>query len=307
MGLSKSSVSVLILPSLGHLNRVHDKYGLYYCREANDTCSYQGLPASETVSLPAARPHPHARPRTPPPSPVFPELPSPSPGFPELRRSRHRGCQRRCPAPPPRPPWAATRPPRPAPASSLSAIFKGTFPSLLGGNTGFAGYLGDAAAISFVQLNGSRLHWGFPQVEGLGRRAKEGQGSNHAPTLLALEAAPFPALAPPPSPTAISNRRPRACPRSRAWTPGVRRGRAGPRGGAVPPAALSCGREVPTPRADGPEVGPSACGPRPLDVLCPPARDEPGAALLQLHSALASGKVWSRAHRLLFGLIRELL
>ena len=37
---------------------------------------------------------------------------------------------------------------------------------------------------------------------------------------MALEAAPFPALAPP-SPTAISNRRPRACSRSRAWTPGA--------------------------------------------------------------------------------------
>lgn len=112
-------------PSLGHLNRVTIKTGCATAETLMTCALIQGLPASETVSSPAARPYPtrpHARRVPRRPSPVFPELPSPS----------------RVPRVPAQPPWGLSAPlprpvadgrrgrtpapPRPAPASSLSAI-----------------------------------------------------------------------------------------------------------------------------------------------------------------------------------------
>lgn len=140
-----------------------------------------------------------------------------------------------------------------------------------------------AAAISFVQLNRSRLHRGFPQVEGLEKRRRRAREATMHPRSWHSRLRLFPPLPllrlQPPFLTVV---RARALARvlSLACLDAgrVRRGRAGPRGGAVrAAAALSCEREPPTPPSPRPGSRPVlACGLRPLDVLCPPA---PGRAL----------------------------
>ena len=196
---------------------------LFDCREANDTCSRPGSSSSRGRVL-RRRPPVLRAPRRAPPQPG---LPSPSraprpPAQPPWEQS----------APPPRPVAAAAagrreRTPRPALASPARACvravrhFRERFPVSAAAAPAEPVAFG-VAAISFVQLNGSRLlHRGSPQPEGLdqGRRRRRRRRTREAtahPDSWHLEAAPFSAPAPPLAPTAISNCRPRACARSRA-------------------------------------------------------------------------------------------
>lgn len=162
-------------------------------------------------------------------------------------------------APPPRPVAAAgrrERTPRPALASPARACvravrhFRERFPVCAAAALAEEAAFG-VAAISFVQLNGSRLLYrGSPQPEGLdqGKRRRTREATAH-PDSWHFEAAPFPAPAPPLAPTAISVVRARAlAPVRRRWARAA--GRPGPRGGGVrAAAALSWEREPPPPQA----------------------------------------------------------
>lgn len=168
-----------------------------------------------------------------------------------------------------------------------------------------------AAAISFVQLNGSRLHRGFPQVEGLEKRRRKAREATMHPRSWHSRLRLFPPLLllrlQPPFLTVV---------RARALARVLgRRARAAGAGGAARRSRARRRRFVlrtgtPTPPADGPEVGPSWRAARvPLMSFVLPPRDEPGAALAAPLSPGLQQSVVSRPHRLLscFGLIRELL
>lgn len=190
-------------------------------------------------------------------------------------------------APPPRPVAAAgrrERTPRPALGSPARACvravrhFRERFPVCAAAALAEQAAFG-VAAISFVQLNGSRLLYrGSPQPEGLdqGRRRRTREATAH-PDSWHFEAAPFPAPAPPLAPTAISVVRARARSLPCVGAGRARRGGRGRAEGACAPPPLCPGNRSPHPRK--PTARKSArTGLRPASPSCP-LSSRPGRVL----------------------------